>query len=145
MTEMEEYTPQIIKETDTRAYATMLVELVKCPLCGKWMIGTGDRIYGPFPKYFRISDKAQSKLAGWVQKGHRDYGIDKYICVECEQADKATFTCALCHQQKKSSEIEQSFGDPAEHLCKDCYSSVPAKEWDKRVSELEEEHQYDFG
>ena len=137
---MEKYTPKIIEEPNsTLAYATMLVQIEKCPLCGKWMIRDD-----PFPKYYMLDKDIQSKRAGWVKVGHRDHGIDKYVCVECNAADFATFKCVLCQQQRKSSEVERSFGDPPEFLCKDCYLTTPAKQWDEKVSELEEEHQYDF-
>jgi hypothetical protein len=66
------------------------------------------------------------------------------MCEMCKSEGKAQFKCVLCNGIKPSSEQKESFGYPAEYLCTDCYNSVPAAAWDKKVDELEEEHRYDF-
>lgn len=66
------------------------------------------------------------------------------ICKECEAAGKADFLCALCEKRYPSSEVKESIGWPAEFLCKNCYETKPAKIWDEKVDELQEDHRYDF-
>ncbi len=134
---MDEYKPQIISSGEDGAYAIMLVHLKKCPICSKWM-------FNGFPAYHKLDIRTQLKLAGWVHSSKTTIGFNKTICVECEKADKATFQCVLCKEQRKSSEIEESIGDPAEHLCANCYASVPAKTWYEKVDELEDKHKYDY-
>ena len=132
------YKPQVVFPMDTRGigYGVMLVQLCQCPCCKQMM-------FDGFPKWFYIELDAQLKRAKWVKKS--DIIVDdKHICVTCEKAGKADFLCALCEQRKPTDKLNDSFGDPAEHLCTDCYETVPAIVWDKKVNELQEEHRYDF-
>lgn len=69
---------------------------------------------------------------------------DEPICIECEQAGKSDFLCALCKERKRSNKKQESFGDPSEFLCTDCYETKPAKIWDEKVDELVEAHRYDY-
>jgi hypothetical protein len=136
---MENYTPKV---HENGRYVEMLIEVEKCKCCDKIMIANLG-YYSIFPKYMRINQEAQMKAAGFVYPSSTLVD-DKRICIECEQADKATILCALCEERKPSSKKQESFGDPAEFLCSDCYETKPAKIWDEKVDELQESHRYDF-
>ena len=144
MNEKENYIPTVISDELGRThYGKVLVELEKCPICHRYMIDSRNAKYGLFPKYCKITIEKQIERAGWVQRSCVE--VDGHdICRECAEAGKADFLCALCEQRKLTDKIEESFGDLAEHLCADCYESVPAKIWDKKVEKLRERHRYDF-
>ena len=142
MAEIENYTPEVIK-SDSCFYGLVLVELEKCPLCHKYMIDIIGVKYGLFPKWRRITIEKQIERAGWAQRSSVKVD-DKNICNECVKAGKADFLCALCKQRKPTNKIKDSFGDPAEFLCTDCYETVPAKVWDEKTSKLREKHRYDY-
>ena len=57
---------------------------------------------------------------------------------------KAQAECALCETRKPTSKIQESIGRPSEKLCTDCYKSVPAEQWLKKMEDLEEHHRYDY-
>jgi len=120
---------------------TFELRVEKCPSCGKPMMDKCK--YGIFPFYTGNNQEAQMKEKGVVFRSTATMGNDP-ICVECKDADKASFKCALCKEMKPSSKEEESFGDPAEYLCKDCYATVPAKVWDDKAEKLRHDHQYDW-
>lgn len=67
-----------------------------------------------------------------------------YICTDCARNGRADFLCAICLSRHPTNKTKESFGNPQEHLCLDCYSSVPAREWDEKCEELEKAHRYDY-
>jgi hypothetical protein len=69
---------------------------------------------------------------------------DKYICKDCEKSGKADFLCVMCESRKHTGKIKESFGDPPEYLCIDCYETATAKKWEEAVEELNQIHRYDF-
>lgn len=131
---MKPYTPTLYYDR----YALMLIEVRRCPICGKWMLPD---TRNPFPTAPDASKETQLKNAGWVKEGRCNIN-GGYPCVECEQS--ATFVCALCGKEQPGSEIEESFGDPPEYLCKTCYGNVSAKDWAEKKAELRESHRWDF-
>jgi hypothetical protein len=96
-----------------------------------------------FPIWNELNQDAQMKRADLVYLSTTKVN-NKAICLDCVDAGKATFQCALCHQTYPTSGIQQIFGDPPDYLCKPCYGTVTAKEWEKKVNELDKEHEYDF-
>ena len=144
MDELDNYTPQIIfSELGKTPYGKVLVELEKCPICGKYMLDSRDAKYGLFPKYVDIKIEKQMERAGWVQRSCVKVD-DNDICFECAEAGKADFLCALCKDRKPTDKVEESIGDPPEFLCTDCYESVPAKTWNAALHELRKSHCYDY-
>ena len=137
---MENYTPKI---HENGRYVEMLIEAKKCKCCEKIMV-TKLGYHSIFPKYMRINQEAQMKAAEFVYSTSTLVD-DEPICLECEQAGKADFLCAMCDERKTTDKKQESFGDPAEFLCKDCYETKPAKVWDEKVDELQDAHRYDFG
>lgn len=135
---MEKYIPKI---HEGGRYVEMLLEAKKCKCCNKVMITKETN--NLFPMYYAINQEAQMKAAGLVYITSTLVD-DEPICIECEQSGKASFLCALCEERKTTDKKQESFGDPAEFLCKDCYESVPAKKWDEKVDELRESHYWDF-
>jgi len=136
---MENYTPKV---HENGRYVEMLIEAKKCECCEKIMVAKLS-YYSIFPKYVRINQEAQMKAADFVYSTSTLVD-DEPICLECEQAGKADFLCAMCDERKTTDKKEKSFGDPAEFLCKDCYETKPAKVWDEKVDELQDAHRYDF-
>jgi hypothetical protein len=121
----------------------MLFELniQECPICKKPMMNRDKSKL--FPDYRNLDQASQMKERGVVFVS-KTYINGKYICVECEEANKATFHCELCGKEKPSSKICQSFGYPPDYLCIDCFETVPASEWEKAVESLADEHRWDF-
>jgi hypothetical protein len=117
------------------------LETRKCPSCGKPMIKRDKA--GLFPRVLSNNQDAQNKKLGvvYVSRAKMD-GED--ICEECELSGKSYFTCCLCGEKRTSDRLEDSYGDPAEYLCKDCYETVPAKQWDEKVKKLQDAHRWDF-
>ena len=144
--QIEQFKSEIIGTDGDQSYATVMVELHKCPCCAKFMLFNVLSKYpynGPFPHWFKCDIETQMKRAGWVHNSQIKVD-DKYICKPCALAGKADFLCALCETRKPGDEMHSFFGDPPEHLCKPCYNTVPVSQWDAKCSELEEAHQYDF-
>lgn len=138
----DDYTPKIIENRDSSVYATFVIQLKKCATCQTPMLPKISRDI--FPKWQRVDALAQIERAGWQAEST---SLDKRgnpICGRCATLGKASFVCAMCHQERSSDQVQLSFGDPAEHLCKTCYATKPAQEWDQRIEALEEAHRYDF-
>jgi len=140
---MENYVPKIIETNKDIAYGTMLVQLAKCAECGKWMIKRDNRA-DCFPPYWKLNFEIQVREAGWEIHSYTKKNNKGYICQSCEENGKASFTCNLCEKDYPTTEIQESFGDPSEYLCKSCYKTIPAKKWDKAVNDLVGEHRHDF-
>ena len=139
MTDIHKHIPEIVQDISGNKYAKVLIELHKCPSCKALAVNLDE----PFPLYYELHLRAQVQRAGIGILSHVSIDHGDYICKKCEAEDKALFKCVLCEQDRKSSEIEDSFGLPPEHLCKSCYASVPAKKWDETVERLRREHRYD--
>jgi hypothetical protein len=88
---MENYTPKIHEKG---RYVEMLIEAERCKCCDKIMISKLED-NSIFPHYIKINQKAQMEAASLVYSSNILVD-DRRICVECEQADKATILCALC-------------------------------------------------
>jgi len=112
-----------------------------CPSCGGHMMQIAN--YGIFPYYFKDDQPAQMKKQNVKYISKSEIDGDK-ICVECESSGKSSFICVLCEERKNCNQIQESFGDPADHLCKDCYASVSAEKWEAKTEELQECHKYDY-
>jgi hypothetical protein len=113
----------------------------KCPSCGVDMMVKAN--YGVFPigcKHDQIAQMSERDVK-FISKSK--IGED-LICVQCESEGKAAFTCALCGKMKSSDKIKETIGDPADHLCEDCYSTVSALVWDQKIENLNRQHQWDF-
>jgi len=145
MMDKGDFRPELITIEGARAYGLMMVELHRCPICSKWMLYKEVKRWEgtPFPRWVKIDFDAQLKKAGWVTVSQVKVD-DHHICDECASAGKADFLCALCGKRKPTSEIQERFGDPSEFLCKQCYETVPAKQWEEKVESLEADHRWDF-
>lgn len=141
---IQHFTPEIVEKYEESDYALakMLVELQTCYKCKRYTIKRPHENADPFPTYVDLNFEAQIAAAGWVEFGAQ-YG-DEAICKECIEAGKVIFQCALCKTVKTTDMIFFSVGTaPPEHLCKDCYKSVTAETWCKKIAELDREHEYD--
>lgn len=137
-----EYTPKRIDE-DIMSFAVLVT---KCPICGKKMVAKPHALLlraRVFPPFWKNNFTAQAKRAGLVFISHVKVD-DEFICNECHEKDLASFLCTGCGERKKTSKEKESFGDPPEYLCEDCYNTMPAKKWDELVEKLHNIHRYDF-
>lgn len=123
-------------------YFTFLVEITKCYICKRNMIERLKKPERVFPHWFKINFDAQVQKANLVIQSNVVVD-DHYICKECVRAGKADFLCALCKTRKPANKIEDSFGDPPEFLCTDCFNTVTAVVWHKMTENLYENHKYD--
>lgn len=149
LTKPEDFVPSVVlspEHAPSRAYGTMLVALCKCGGCGRWMVEPLST-YNPFPSYYLASFSAQVKAAGWAVNSYATKSVgpvEVQICAACKAADVGNFTCALCGEARRSSEVQETFGvEDTEYLCKPCYGMVPAKAWDERCEALEKAHRHD--
>lgn len=143
----KDFVPALVLESGGRAYGTMLVGLQRCGGCNKWMVEPLSS-HKPFPFHYQTSFEKQCAAAGWAINGYATKSVgdrEVPICRACKAADVGSFKCALCEQERKSSQSEEvfGFGDGADHLCKPCYETTPAKAWNEKCDELEKSHQYD--
>jgi hypothetical protein len=100
-------------------------------------------VSGPFPTHRIASFTDQRKRAGIREMSHWRASCDP-VCVGCKNAGSETFECSHCKKTRPLSALHKSYGSPAKHLCVPCYETVPAKQWEGLVAELEEQHRYDF-
>ena len=136
---MDSYTPDILEGK----YARFLLTVETCPECGRFMVIKPSNPRCTFPFFIKLNFDAQAAAAGLGIRSDLQSGND-YICQDCANAGKAWFYCELCKEKKSTGKVQQSFGDPTEFLCIDCYGTVPAKEWEEAVDRLYKSHRYDF-
>jgi hypothetical protein len=144
-----EFTPMTILELPNRVYATVLLELPRCPVCHYPMVHRRSRYPSPdqWPNYYRLDQTAQVKAASWRWRSDMRDGNGQFMCETCAGADKGTFTCFICKQERPTSQLHQTYGDAevsTDHTCKLCYETLPAKQWDEAEEKLHEKHRYDF-
>jgi hypothetical protein len=145
--QISNWTPSVaFTFSNDTAYATMLVGLKKCSICGKWMIAEPNQtsLHRTFPWGMSISFTTQVKRAGWVIASGVEDSARKEICVECRDAGKLRLKCIHCQQMITSDQVKESFGEPPDYLCNNCYETMPAKKWNELVEELESLHKYDY-
>ena len=145
----EPYTP-ILHRSKGQRLALIAVGTTACPVCEKVMLDCpADSLKRCGSNWGAVYDggntiEAQCRRADFVLVS-RSVGKDgERICQECSSAGRNTFVCAHCKQEKPTSVIHESFGDPAEHLCTECYTTTPAAQWDSIVDALNNAHRYDF-
>lgn len=142
---METYKPNIIREKSGHIYVEMLVEAKECHLCKKVMIKEGCPLTcgGSFPNYQNLDIKKQAENVGMTFISDLEVD-DKPICIECKEAGKADFLCAICKERKLTDRVHKSFGlYNIDFLCEDCYETVPAKTWEEKEDQLYSAHRYD--
>lgn len=54
------------------------------------------------------------------------------------------YSCSLCGVDYLESEIEEKVGYPPEYVCKHCYETVSAKEYNEHVGWLHDQHRWDY-
>lgn len=137
------FTPQII---DDNEYALFAVELSRCCQCKALMVRDNKttRNSNPFPRSIWDDYHSQAKRAGLRISSEVTIN-DEPICGDCKKNGAVTFTCYICRKEMPTNFIQLSIGYlPADYLCKACYESVSAREWEETVDKLEENHKYDY-
>lgn len=126
-------------------YVSVLIEAKQCHICKNVMVRKGTAYFngGHFPNWRDMTLEKQVEAAD-LRIESRAIVDGHYICQTCCDEGKADFLCALCNIRRPSTEIKQSFGEPAEYLCGTCYNTVPAKIWEEKSDTLTQLHQYDF-
>ena len=146
---IDEYIPEIVSNERGDLFAKSLIPLTACSICGNKMLRFRSYYYRKFeamyPAWYKANLRSQLKRAGIKIPSEVKDKDDELICEECAEAGLATFTCAMCEEERSSVLKKVSFGiDPPEYLCTVCYGSVTAKEWDDKYRELQKTHQYDW-
>jgi hypothetical protein len=144
MTE-QPFTPHIVRRGHSIVLVAFAIEFRLCGVCKTPLLPKAPRT-PLFPtsmwadlSAIRQAERAKFRLASEV------YHEGDPICTVCAAADTLTVECALCHEQRKASEIKESYGYLSyDYLCTLCYETVPAKQWEAAVERLEEEHKYDY-
>lgn len=125
-------------------YAVMYIPVNRCKECSSLMVLREKAPY-IFSKHITMTQLAQVKRLG-LKFQHNDSILkEDLVCTECFSAGAVTFRCSLCDQIKTTDKIQESVGYlPSEYLCKDCYATTPAIEWENKLEELHESHKYDY-
>ena len=135
--------PSIIENSINNIYYTKLwLPLEMCHYCKRIMLP------GRLAKLFNEQHRNTLIKIQMVKLDlplHYDTYDNKPICEECFASDKLKFTCCYCGTAINGEDIKFSFGyaKTAEHLCINCYRTMPAAEWDELIVNLEKEHLYD--
>lgn len=135
----------IPKEIDTHRYEPVIegdwglfaLPLERCGFCRKQMLSP----MKGFHLSSTMNQEAQMRAAGLVYRG--DSNVTSFdVCEECVAAGKVAFNCIFCGEYRKSDLYHDSeYGEP---ICKICYESLTAKEWDEKMEALHEAHRYDY-
>ncbi len=135
---------EIPKPWGPEEYVRVWIKVERCKYCDLRMVHYPKPRDETFPKQSGINFKGQAEILGLVKASGT--AVDhKPICQGCVDAGKVDFLCSLCNKRKPSSKIQESFGcQPQEHLCADCYRTVPAKLWEAKIDALQEKHKYDW-
>lgn len=148
---MKEFAPKVhhVNYLGGGVLVEMLLRLPVCVVCEKPMInrqalkrfGMYDGSVWPTTEGLTLS--AQMKAAGIVEDDG-DMRDDGYVCRACNAAGKGGYTCVICKNLRSEADTEYSTGSPAEHMCRVCYETVPAKKWTQIMNVLDERHRHDF-
>lgn len=114
----------------------------RCANCGRLMVSRA------WAKVHDWGSAGRGSVADQLGKaGVRQYA-DSFtlgpLCRECAAAAAGHFTCALCGVVRTSDLRHESWGDPPDIVCEQCYETVPAKRWEAFVAEMEKLHRYDY-
>jgi len=67
-----------------------------------------------------------------------------HISGEIERMQNLLYPCSLCEVDYPESELEDQIGCPPEYVCKHCYETISAKEYDEHVGKLRDKHRLDY-
>lgn len=144
MSKADDYIPTMFDEE----HALFLVRVRVCAFCKSKVVFSPGEKHRTFPINILSDFRTQAERAGLkLASNYNTSDFDRcreFVCVDCYKAGRVHFTCALCEKSKSINKIESGFGDPPEHMCSDCFATVPAKQWYEKEVELIEEHKYDF-
>lgn len=131
----------IPKYDDKSHSAIFALKCNPCGCCNKPMIPDIDSRL--FPTWIKINQNSQLERSeiNVASKSNKD---NKQICKVCEAEGRSSFICSLCNMNRKSDLKEFTVGDPESCLCKVCYDTVTAKEWENKKEELFQKHRYDY-
>ena len=121
------------------------VRVLICKMCKHPLMPTNlGSMYGKTMPWLKPAIAQQLDRAGILLHNAVGTSDGGPICCICSQGEPI-HECYLCKKKWYSGQLKESFGYPQDHLCLECYSTVPALKWDETVQELEEAHLYDFG
>ncbi|WP_394845008.1 hypothetical protein LZC95_49150 [Pendulispora brunnea] len=142
---MNDFIPKILEPIDDDyVYVALAVRVKRCASCHLPMIPAADRMPLYSAGFPHMTPEQQAKRAGWPEITLYAVNIEgRHICDACALQGHAKFLCALCQKERDSSAIQARFGTRAEYLCKPCYVTVPAAEWDAKSDELSQKHRHD--
>ena len=142
---VDDFIPKILgSDDDEHVYVTLAVRVKRCATCCRPMIPAADRMPLYSAGYPYMTPAEQAKRAGWPDITLYAVNVDgRHICDACAAEGHATFRCAMCQEERESTAIQARFGMRAEYLCKPCYTTVPAAQWDAKSNELAFKHRHD--
>jgi hypothetical protein len=136
----EQFTPFFVP--GNKHYAYFMESVSYCAACKSPMISA----HKPERIYNQRSLAAQLKRAGWKhESGVISSAHGGELCHECAAKGLASFKCELCGEVRDNTLIQFQHGDPPDYLCKVCYETVTAQEWEKAEEKIWEAHQWDNG
>ena len=127
--------PKLIEKQEHYVYMGVILKTSICPKCGKYLLPSQNGLNILYGNSMFCSTQ-------WAENSYAKVD-DYFICKECAGKNLADFKCDLCNNRYPSSEIQESFGDPPDFLCKNCYKTQPALVWCEEVADLESLHRYD--
>lgn len=132
------FTPCLVPGSRELAYFMLRVKT--CAACDTTMVYGSDS----FPNQDTSSLMAQLERANWeFASGIVSDFHGGELCETCANQGKAQFKCWLCEQAYPYVEAQERIGDPPDILCKHCYETESAKEWEEAKEAIYRRHRYE--
>jgi len=142
---MTAFKPQIIedkRESHGYAFVTFALQIRSCPICDRLMMYP--KVRGLFPGVAFMQQKDQMKALDIVGVGEAIPGDTwgRHACEICTAEGKVFFECFICKEQRPANERHKDVYHEA--VCNTCYETIPAKQWDEIMDEIDADHKYDY-
>ena len=125
------------------SYENFELKVIICPKCNKKMIDAEYwKLFSVFPIYHKKALKIQLSKRNMVVRSEIKNNDYAYVCKTC--IGLAEFKCYSCKEQRLIKNKKYTHGDPPDHLCKECFNTKTAKEWEDLEDEIVEKHQWDY-
>lgn len=121
----------------------MKVMLDKCDQCKKRMTRYTRRTIESLmnrPNFEELEKEFKEEDIVFKSKGGK--WLFEERCEACQE--NMVMKCYNCKKTVPFEQVKISIGDEPDHLCKECYANIPAKEWDDLIDKLEDLHRWDY-
>ena len=136
------------KKNNLFGYDKFYLKITECPNCKRKMIDADyNALYSAFPFWEKMNFEAQRLRKGFAIRSNQSFDDDKmcgshYWCIDCK--DKIEFKCFNCKEMRLKKDMEYRYGDPPDFLCKFCYETVSAKDWNELIKAIEDNHRWEY-